>query len=134
MTLSASSHSLILNRIRLHHRRSVNTKVDYRIYFDDGGLQLYETKRANTWVFLGKPGSNDASYKGIEGIGHRRRARDATIEQGANHDWVISIALDKFSANLESMWVELTEMLWSELKSMSSAIGISGPTGTRSVA
>ena len=82
------------------HRRSVNTKVDYRIYFDDGGLQLYETKRANTWVFLGKPGSNDASYKGIEGIGHRRRARNATIEQGANHDWVISIALDKFSANL----------------------------------
>ena len=82
------------------HRRSVNTKVDYRIYFDDSGLQLYETKRANTWVFLGKPGSNDASYKGIEGIGHRRRARDATIEQGANHDWVISIALNKFSASL----------------------------------
>lgn len=82
------------------HRRSLTTKVDYRLYFDDGGLQLYETKRANTWVFLGKPGSNDASYKGIEGIGQRRRGREATIEQGANHDWVISIALNKFSANL----------------------------------
>ena len=82
------------------HRRSLTTKVDYRLYFDDGGLQLYETKRANTWVFLTKPGSNDASYKAIEGIGQRRRARDATIEQGTNHDWVISIAVNKFSANL----------------------------------
>ena len=82
------------------HRRSLNTKVDYRLYFDDGGFQLYETTRANTWVFLGKPGSNDASYKGIEGTGHRRRARNATIEQGSNYDWVISIALNKFSANL----------------------------------
>ena len=82
------------------HRRSLNTKVDYRLYFDDGGFQLYETKRGNTWVFLGKPGSNDTSYKGIEGRGDRRRARDATIEQGSNHDWVISIALNKFSANL----------------------------------
>ena len=82
------------------HRRSLNTKVDYRLYFDDGGFQLYETKRANTWVFLGKPGSNDASYKGIEGTGHRRRARNATIEQGSNCDWVISIALNKFSSNL----------------------------------
>ena len=82
------------------HRRSLNTKVDYRLYFDDGGFQLYETTRANTWVFLGKPGSNDASYKGIEGTGHRRRARNATIEQGSNYDWIISIALNKFSANL----------------------------------
>ena len=82
------------------HRRSLNTKVDYRLYFDDGGFQLYETKRANTWVFLGKPGSNEASYKGIEGTGHRRRARNATMEQGSNCDWVISIALDKFSSNL----------------------------------
>ena len=82
------------------HRRSLNTKVGYRLYFDDGGFQLYETKRANTWVFLGKPGSKDASYKEIEGTGHRRRARDATIEQGSNHDWIISIALNKFSANL----------------------------------
>lgn len=82
------------------HRRSLNTKVDYRLYFDDGGFQLYETKRGNTWVFLGKPGSNDASYKGIECRGDRRRARDTTIEQGYNHDWVISIALNKFSANL----------------------------------
>ena len=85
---------------RATHRRSLNTKVDYRLYFDDGGFQLYETKRANTWVFLGKPGSNDASYKGIEDTGHRRRARNATIEQGSNYDWVVSIALNKFSANL----------------------------------
>ena len=82
------------------HRRSLTTKVDYRLYFDDGGLQLYETKRANTWVFLTKPGSDDASYKAIEGIGQRRRARDATVEQGTNHDWVISIAVNKFSAHL----------------------------------
>ena len=82
------------------HRLSLNTKVDYRLYFDDGGFQLYQAKRANTWVFLGRPGSNDSTYRGIEGQGDRRRARFATLEQGTNHDWIMSVALGKFSAGL----------------------------------
>ncbi|KAL8828431.1 MAG: hypothetical protein Q9191_002589 [Dirinaria sp. TL-2023a] len=82
------------------HRLSLNTKIDYRLYLDDGGFQLYQTKRANTWVFLTKPGSNDSTYRDLTGQGDRRRARFATLEQGTNHDWIMSIALGKFSASL----------------------------------
>ena len=82
------------------HRRSLPTKVDYRLYFDDTGLQLYEKKRANTWVFMNRPGQDDKSYKAIEDRGDRRRAKQATIDADLNHELIISIALNKFSGNL----------------------------------
>ena len=82
------------------YRRSLPTKVDYRLYYDDTGLQLYEKKRGNTWVFMTRPGQNDKSYKAIEDRGDRRRVRQTTIETGINHDLIISIALNKFSGNL----------------------------------
>ena len=83
-----------------NYRRTLPTKADYRLYFDDSGLQLYEKQRANTWVFINKPGFADASYRRIEGRGDRRRAKHATIEMGSNNDLMISVALNKFSANL----------------------------------
>ena len=82
------------------HRRSLPTRVDYRLYYDDTGLQLYEKKRANTWVFIKRPGQDDKPYKAIEDRGDRRRAKQATIDAELNHDLVISIALNKFSGNL----------------------------------
>ena len=82
------------------HRRSLPTKVDYRLYYDETGLQLYEKKRANTWIFINRPGQDDKSYKAIEDRGDRRRERQATIDADLNHELIISIALNKFSGNL----------------------------------
>lgn len=82
------------------YRQTLPTKMDYRLYFNNLGLQLYEKQRANTWVFLTKPGQDDAPYRGIEAIGDRRRARQSTVEAELNSDLVASIALNKFSGGL----------------------------------
>ena len=82
------------------YRRTLPTKMTYRLYFDDRGFQLYERQRANTWIFVNRPGSDDMFYKSLENKGEKRRARHATIEMGSNHDLVISVALNKFSAGL----------------------------------
>ena len=82
------------------YRRTLPTKVTYRLYFDDRGFQLYEKQRANTWIFVNVPGFDDGPYKKIENRGDNRRARHATIEMGSNNDLVVSVALNKFSANL----------------------------------
>ncbi|KAL9117135.1 MAG: hypothetical protein Q9187_006333, partial [Circinaria calcarea] len=75
-------------------RRAVPTKANYRLYCDDNVLQLYEGKRANTWIWLARPGSDDTTYRNQENEGHRRRERQATIMRGENYDCVASIALD----------------------------------------
>ena len=82
------------------YRRSLPTLVNYRLYFDDSGLQLYQTKRQDTWIFVNRPGTDDSSFRGIEDRGDRRRARHATVEAGLNSDLVISVALGKFSGSL----------------------------------
>ena len=81
------------------YRRALPTKADYRFYFDDGGFQLFEKQRSNTWIFFRKPGSDDAAYRNIESQRDRRRACDATL-QGLNSDFVTSVALAKFSDGL----------------------------------
>lgn len=82
-------------------RRAVPTKTNYRLYCDDSNFQLYESKRANTWVFLSRPGSDDSTYRNEPNEGTRRRQRQATIDEGRNHDCVASIALDKYSRGLQ---------------------------------
>lgn len=82
------------------YRQMLPTKKDYRLYFNTLSLQLYEKQRANTWVFLAKPGQEDAPYRGIEDIGDRRRARHSTVESGMNADFIASVALNKFSGGL----------------------------------
>ncbi|KAL9615082.1 MAG: hypothetical protein Q9167_000505 [Letrouitia subvulpina] len=82
------------------HRRAVPTKIGYRLYYDDTGFQLYEKHRANTWIFLAKPGMDDSSYRGLQNRGDRRRSKEATLEIGLNHDWIASFALNKFSGGL----------------------------------
>ena len=82
------------------HRRVVPTKKEYRLYYDSGGLQLFEKKRANTWIFLAKPGMDDSTYRRTEDRGDRRRNKEATMEIGLNHECVASIALNKFSSGL----------------------------------
>lgn len=82
------------------YRQTLPTKTDYRLYFNNLSLQLYERQRANTWVFLTKPGQEDAPYRGIEGLGDRRRARQSTVDSGINSDFIASVALNKFSGGL----------------------------------
>ncbi|KAL9579667.1 MAG: hypothetical protein Q9203_006598, partial [Teloschistes exilis] len=82
------------------YRRSLPTLVNYRLYFDETGLQLYRTQRGDTWVFVNRPGTDDSAFRSIEDRGDRRRARHTTVETGINSDLIISIALGKFSGNL----------------------------------
>ena len=82
------------------YRLAVPTKTDYRLYFDDSGFQLYEKQRADTWIFFTRPGSDDASYKAASSERERRKWRQVTLEKGLNSDFIISIALGKFSSGL----------------------------------
>lgn len=82
------------------YRRSLPTLVNYRLYFDDDGLQLYQTKRQDTWIFIRRPGIDDSSFRAIEDRGDQRRVKNATVEAGINSDLIISIALGKFSSSL----------------------------------
>ena len=82
------------------YRRAVPTKVDYRLYYDDNGLQLYNRQRRDTWVFINKPGKNDSHYRNIPDRGDRRRTQEATMKLGLNHEFIASIALNKFSDGL----------------------------------
>jgi hypothetical protein len=77
------------------------TKRTYRLYFDDNILQLFEKQRANSWVFLARPGSDDSDYRNIDDTGDRRRKRQSTVDQKLNFDIRASIALDKFSKGLQ---------------------------------
>lgn len=82
------------------YRRALPTLVNYRLYFDDGGLQLYQTKRQDTWIFIRRPGMDDSSFRAIEDRGDSRRARQSTVDSGVNSELIISVALAKFSGSL----------------------------------
>ncbi|KAL8976626.1 MAG: hypothetical protein Q9205_007403 [Flavoplaca limonia] len=82
------------------YRRALPTLVNYRLYFDDGGLQLYQTKRQDTWIFIRRPGMDDSSFRAIEDRGDSRRARQSTVNSGVNSELIISVALAKFSGGL----------------------------------
>ena len=82
------------------YRQAVPTKINYRLYHDDSGLQLYNHQRGDTWLFINRPGKNDSAYRNIPDRGDRRRAREATVQTGLNHEFIASIALNKFSSGL----------------------------------
>ena len=82
------------------YRLAIPTKTGYRLYFDDSGFQLYEKQRGDTWIFFTRPGSDDVSYKAARTERERRRGRQVTVETGLNSDFIISIALEKFSSVL----------------------------------
>jgi len=82
-------------------RLSLPTKVNYRVYCDSNVFQLFEGQRANSWVFIGRGGSDDSSYRNITIQRNRRKARQATVDEGANYDCRASVALDKFSRGLQ---------------------------------
>ena len=84
------------------HRCVVPTKKTYRLYCDEHSFQLYQGQRGNTWVFITRPGSDNATYQNLQNQGDRRRQRQATVDVGINRDFVTSVALDKFSRGLQT--------------------------------
>ncbi|KIW73618.1 hypothetical protein PV04_01721 [Phialophora macrospora] len=95
--LFAFPHS---HKDKVGHRRAVPTKKNYRFYYDDTVMQLYESHRSNSFVFFTKSANDDSSYRNVQGSGNKARARQRTIEDGINCDWRVSIALGKFSSQL----------------------------------
>jgi len=77
------------------------TKVNYRLFCDDHVFQLYERKRANTWIFLRRPQGDDSLYRSEKNKGDRRRKRERTVQEGTNFDCKASIALDKVSRDIQ---------------------------------
>lgn len=83
-------------------RLSLPTKKEYRLFCDETTLQLFEGQRSNTWIYIGRGGSNNSSYRNAPRVQDRRKGRQETLENGTNFDYRASIALDKFSKNLQS--------------------------------
>lgn len=79
----------------------VPTKVNYKLFYDEHVFQLYESRRANTWIFLRRPQDDDSLYRNEKNNGDRRRMREQTIQQGTNFDCRASIALDKVGRQLQ---------------------------------
>jgi hypothetical protein len=96
--LFAFPHS---HRDEAGHRRLVSTKSGYRLYYDDTKFELYDQHRRDTFVFLNRSQNNERAYKNVQGVASRARARQATIMEGINYDLRASIALGKFSSDIQ---------------------------------
>lgn len=99
-TVDASVRLMAFTDQANRHRLVVPTKKNYKLYFDNSGFQLYEGKRANTFVFLNRAQQDTEKYRNIPGRADRIRGKEITLQDGTNHNWVASIALGKFSSNL----------------------------------
>ena len=82
------------------HRRVVPTKKNYRFYYDDSIMQLYENRRSNTFVYLVRSAGDDSAYRDVKGKSNQARARQKAIDDGITCEWRVSIALQKFSDQL----------------------------------
>jgi hypothetical protein len=78
--------------------RVMATKVNYRLYCNDGVFQLYQGQRRNTWIFLRSPRGDDSLYRAMPSQG---RMREQTMSQKINHECKASIALDKISKDVQ---------------------------------
>ncbi|KXT15516.1 hypothetical protein AC579_3380 [Pseudocercospora musae] len=76
------------------------TKATYRLYCDDTVFQLYESKRANTFVFLTKGPLDSSSYRDTTVRAEQRRQKQQTLDDGINFECRASIALQKISAQV----------------------------------
>ncbi|KAF4628609.1 hypothetical protein G7Y89_g9545 [Cudoniella acicularis] len=85
----------------MSHRLVLPTKMNYRLYCDGNVFQLFEGKRANSWIYIVRGPSNDSKYRNQKTIGDRRRGRQVTIDNETNFDCRTSVALDKFSRALQ---------------------------------
>ncbi|KAL4932417.1 RNA dependent RNA polymerase-domain-containing protein [Aspergillus undulatus] len=78
------------------------TTAEYRLHFNHTTLQLYNRQRQDTFIWIGQPGINDASFRQNKGKANRARQRHQTVVEGTNHEWVASIALNRISRSLQT--------------------------------
>ncbi|KAL4947610.1 RNA dependent RNA polymerase-domain-containing protein [Aspergillus filifer] len=78
------------------------TSSQYRLHFNHNTFQLYNRHRQNTFIWVGQPGNNDASFRQVKGKANRARQRHQTVLEGINNEWIASIALDRFSHNVRT--------------------------------
>lgn len=81
-------------------RGVVPSKHNSILYYDHNTFQLFEGKRANTFVYITRAPNDDTRYRSIKGTGARARMRELTIQDGVNCEWIVSVALNKFSDGL----------------------------------
>lgn len=81
--------------------RVVPTKVNYRLFCDGSTFQLYEQRRANTWIFLTHGPNDDSSYRNMKSEGDRRRQKQNTVDSGVNAECRASVALNKISSDVQ---------------------------------
>ena len=82
-------------------RLALPTKKMYQVYCDGNVFQLFDGKRANSWVFMTRPGVNDEAYRNTKNQGDRRRERQGVIDKELQSEVCVSVALDKFSRGLQ---------------------------------
>ena len=103
--VDASVRVFALPRSQLYQSagyRVMPTKHNYRLYCDDLVFQLYELKRGNTFIFLTRGPSDEASFRNLKSQGDKRRQKQLTIEDGTNFDCRVSVALQKISKGIQS--------------------------------
>ncbi|RDI82319.1 Methylisocitrate lyase [Venturia inaequalis] len=77
------------------------TKINYRLYFDGHSFQLYNNKRADTWIYLNRGPMNDTSFRNAQTTGEYRRGRQTTLDDGGNFECRASVALNKISSSIQ---------------------------------
>ncbi|KAF4539237.1 PhoH-like protein [Lasiodiplodia theobromae] len=82
-------------------RRVIPTKVNYRLYCDDNIFQLYENRRAQTWIFLTRGALDDSTYRNVKDRGDRRRVKQASIDTGTNYECRASIDLGRMGRDIQ---------------------------------
>ncbi|TID15666.1 Methylisocitrate lyase [Venturia nashicola] len=77
------------------------TKINYRLYFDGHSFQLYNNKRADTWIYLNRGPTNDTSIQNARSTGEFRRGKQMTLDDGRNFECRASVALNKISSSIQ---------------------------------
>ncbi|RAQ99038.1 RNA-directed RNA polymerase like protein [Stemphylium lycopersici] len=79
----------------------IPTKANYRLFCDEHIFQLYERKRANTWIFLRRSHGDDSRYRDEKSKGEKRRLREHTIQNKTNFECQASVNLGKIGKDVQ---------------------------------
>jgi hypothetical protein len=91
-----------MHKDQSRHRRVVPTKKNYRFYYGETVMQLYQNSRGGTFVYFTHSASDNSSFGDIIGESNRARAKQKSIDDGITCDWRVSIALERFSSQLRT--------------------------------
>jgi regulator of nonsense transcripts 1 len=75
---------------------------EFRLHFNHTTFQLFKLDRQSTFIWIRQPGIDDAPFRQVRGQANRARRCHQTVVEGINHDWIASIALERFSRNIQT--------------------------------